>query len=245
MISSIPVYPSNDEMTAFASDKTSSNVAQNEEAVRTNINFIEGQPGDTYLVYTYNENDENYKIIETATSDFSYVNSTIYLLDNTGVYVPISTQECSTDSFGNRLITIQNESGQIENRVISQEIEEQEQGTIVSPQIDDYEWITSYDSGNTYIKDLTISALISVITSIATSKMGNVGKTVINGIANVANAYFGFNATWAYYYRIYNTRHSPYNYLIIEETQHTEYYEDAAHTKYLHYTYAEFRDNQY
>ncbi|NLL94008.1 MAG: hypothetical protein GX225_07750 [Clostridiales bacterium] len=62
--------------------------SQNESMVaRTNLTFLEGISGDNHLVYTYQENGQQYKVIENADSDFMNVYSTIYVMDSDGSYV--------------------------------------------------------------------------------------------------------------------------------------------------------------
>lgn len=75
-------YPQN----VFAKESSSSAV------VRQNLNFITGKPGDTYLVYIYDENDTSYKVVESSDKNFENVNSTIYKLNSKKVYEVYSTE---------------------------------------------------------------------------------------------------------------------------------------------------------
>lgn len=85
---------------------------------RTNVQFIEGTPGDTHLVYTYQQNGNMYKAIENASDDFRNVECQIFQLNENGIYVENSTQCVSMDSEGNPLITIKSFLGDTEQRTI-------------------------------------------------------------------------------------------------------------------------------
>lgn len=47
---------------------------------RTNIKFLEGTPGDTHLIYTYQQNGVTYKAVENSTEDFRNVECQIFHL---------------------------------------------------------------------------------------------------------------------------------------------------------------------
>ena len=122
---------------------------------RTDIVFLEGKVGDTYLVYTYKQDGKSYKVVEDATMDFANVHSTIYVLDSTGNYVEDSTQEVSTNSNGDLIVTLSDENKTVEKRTISStpkafsvQVEQAQSAT-------SYEWITSYSNGDTYLGNYT------------------------------------------------------------------------------------------
>lgn len=72
-------------------------VASDVDGERTNVQFLEGTPGDTYLIYTYQQDGNMYKAIETATEDFRNVKCQIFQLNASGNYVENSIQRVSID----------------------------------------------------------------------------------------------------------------------------------------------------
>lgn len=55
---------------------------QNESTnLRTNLTFLEGTPGDSYLIYTYIENGQKYKVIEYVDDEFMNFKSKVYCID--------------------------------------------------------------------------------------------------------------------------------------------------------------------
>lgn len=64
---------------------------------KENFNYLEGKPGDTHLVYTYESNGSTYKVIENASENFDEVNSTIYVEDENGKFVEFATQNLTVD----------------------------------------------------------------------------------------------------------------------------------------------------
>ena len=49
--------------------------------MRTELDFLEGTPGDNHLVYTYLENGIHYKVVENADANFMKINSTTYVMN--------------------------------------------------------------------------------------------------------------------------------------------------------------------
>jgi hypothetical protein len=65
---------------------------------KQNYNYLEGKPGDTHLVYTYDSNGSTYKVVENASEDFGKVDSTIYVKDKKGVFVKYATQNVTVNN---------------------------------------------------------------------------------------------------------------------------------------------------
>ena len=76
MILGLSVTPVSAKSTSL-SDEAST--ATTSDGPRTNVVYLVGEPGDTHLEYTYEQNGILYKVIENATEDFSSVNSDIYV----------------------------------------------------------------------------------------------------------------------------------------------------------------------
>lgn len=227
-------------------ESSSEVVEENTEEIsqeRTNITYLDGQPGDTYLVYTWEEGGKKYKAVDNSNNDFSNVYSTIYVLDSKGNYVVDSIQEVGIGTDGMMTITIDNADETKEVRKSENLANLTNVSFGVDPLINKYDWITDYEDGSTYIKNLTISALIAEIGYVATALSGPVGGAIATGVTAVANTLFAINAKWAYYHKIYNWKHSERNYHVIEKTEWTEFYSDSAHQKYLGHTYYEWLDN--
>lgn len=78
---------------------------------KSNYNYLEGKPGDTHLVYTYESNNDTYKVIENANDNFEKVNTTIYVENTEGVFVKYATQTLTINNFTSTLTT--NENGYV------------------------------------------------------------------------------------------------------------------------------------
>ena len=78
---------------------------------KSNYNYLEGKPGDTHLVYTYESNNDTYKVIENADDNFEKVNTTIYVENTEGVFVKYATQTLTINNFTSTLTT--NENGYV------------------------------------------------------------------------------------------------------------------------------------
>lgn len=218
-------------------------VASDVAGERTNIQFLEGTPGDTHLIYTYEQNGNTYKSVENASEDFQNVECKIFQLNENGAYVENSTQRISMDNKGNPRIMIESATGDIEQRTIT--IPSSTSSILQSDsvtRIPEWEWITEYHDGvKIDLKGLAISVLISVIAAIATYyTVGALSTASVAGASTVAAGLFGQNADKVYYHAIVNWRHSPKNYHVIDETEWTEFFLDSSHIYSLGHTYAEY-----
>ena len=97
----------------------------NQSDSRKNLHFIEGKLGDSHIVYTYEENNKQYKAIETSSDDFKNVTSMIYCLNETGNYILQSTQNFSIDDNGNPEILITTKDGNNRYQKIHLEMNEE------------------------------------------------------------------------------------------------------------------------
>ena len=73
--------------------------------MRTELNFLEGTPGDNHLVYTYLKNGTHYKVVENADANFMKINSTTYVMNAEGDYVEDKFQELDIQPNGNCYLT--------------------------------------------------------------------------------------------------------------------------------------------
>ena len=73
--------------------------------MRTELNFLEGTPGDNHLVYTYLKNGTHYKVVENADANFMKINSTTYVMNAEGDYVEDKSQELDIQPNGDCYLT--------------------------------------------------------------------------------------------------------------------------------------------
>lgn len=233
---------------SYAEESLSASLADVETGVstvstKTNLNFIEGSPGDEYVVYTYMQNNLSYKVVEHASDDFKNVSSVIYVADDNGRYTKSETQKLETAEGEVPQVTIERESGLIEVYEVDCQTTTNCELNGVMP-LSDYEWVTEYYSGkSSSIKGLTITVIIGVITGIASYYCaGPVASGTVSGVSAIASYYFQEDSEYAYYYTIYNWRHSSKSYFVIEETEWTDFYLDSAHKYKVGHTYYEWLD---
>lgn len=221
---------------ATVSDKSIMTFASEAEGARTNLQFLEGNPGDTYLVYTYEQDGNTYKAVEQSSEDFRNVSAHIYWLNENGDFVENSSQQLTINEQGNPEITIKNANGITENRIIDVSSDTVKSASTRS------EWVTQYANGSRgNLRGLAYSTLVAVVAAIATYfSTGALSAAAIAGAGTIASGLFNQNSNSVYYYAIYNWRHSPKNYLVIDETEWTEFYLDSGHNYSLGHTYAEY-----
>lgn len=209
------------------------------EGERTNITYLEGKPGDTHLIYSYEQNGNIFKVVESSTDDFECVESHIFQLNEQGEYIENSIQQVTIGDNGNPEIVIFSSDGDVEWRTIDITHMEVDGSSVC---VENWEWITQYyDGSRGGLKGLAISALISVISAIATYySAGALTAGVVAGASTIASALFAQNAEKVYYHTIYNWRHSPKSYFVIDETEWTEFFIDSSHIYSLGYTYDEW-----
>lgn len=102
---------------AQAADRSEGGLAEEQEigsddgSSRSNITYLEGEAGDPYLVYTYEEDGRTYKVIDEATEDFSTVESQIFVQNESGLFERISEQRVETLPSGDVICTVSDETG--------------------------------------------------------------------------------------------------------------------------------------
>lgn len=208
--------------------------------MRTNLIFHEGKAGDTHLVYTYDQDGKSFKVVEDFSEGLTNGSSTTYLKNPDGNYVVFSTQEVSTTPNGDLVITLADTKRHVEKHVIPA-AEKLNSGAQSKASASGDEWVTQTISGSTNITNFTINAIIAACAAIATYYCGSpAGQAAIAGLSSLAVSFYNYNATTAYYYSIYNWRHSPRDYFVIDETEWTDWYTDSAHNNYTGYTYYEY-----
>lgn len=232
---SLPAFASSDNTSLSINDVTISN---NE---RQNLTFLEGKLGETHLLYTYEEGGCSYKVEESATPDFSEVKSNVFILNEDNEYELL--REIVSTSTGDAIeITTTGPQTQTEKRTVTvPDMYNYSKTDSVTRSANEWEWVTEYVDGNTYLGNVTVLVIIQILTGIAT-KVFPKAALVSESIAAAASALFSANAKYVYYHKICNSRHSDRNYLVMEATEYTKYYEDADHTNYVGDAYAEYLD---
>lgn len=229
---------------AFASfDNTS--LSTNEVGIsndeKQNLTFLEGKLGETHLLYTYEEGGRTYKVEESATPDFSEVKSDVFILNEDNEYELLREIESTSAGDAIEIATTESQT-QIEKRTVTvpdmYNYSKEESSTRSA---NEWEWVTEYVDGNTYLGNITVLVIIQILTKIANNVYPQ-ASLVSESIAVAASALFSANAKYVYYHKICNSRHSDRNYLVMEATEYTKYYEDAAHTIYVGDAYAEYLD---
>ena len=232
---SLPAFAS------FESSSLSTNVVDSTNDERQNLTFLEGELGGTHLVYTYEEEGHTYKVEETATPDFSEVKSKVFVLNEANGYELL--EEIVSTSSGDEIeITTTGLQGNVERRIVTiPDGQLYSTEGLSSRSANEWEWVTSYHDGNTYIGNVTVVVIIQILNGIA-CKFYPQAAIVSSAIATMASTLFSARAEYVFYHKIINERHSDRNYLVIEATEYTQYYQDAAHTQYLGDSYAEYLD---
>lgn len=203
--------------------------------------LTETKNGDTYhSVYKYSQNNEVFKRIDTASIDFKSTKSEVYQFIN-NEFKKVETQYTNVNNDGNIDVHVQHENGKNDDWEIVINDENISNDTI-STQINNYDWITEESDGSKYVGGLGRAALIGAITAIA----GHLSKNVLTAAAvgaatTIADAIFGGGINYIYYHKIYNWKHCEKNYLVIEETEYTRFYEDPYHRFFINSTYTEWR----
>lgn len=204
------------------------------KAMRTELTFLEGAPGDNHLVYTYLENGQQYKVVENADDNFMNVNSTIYVMDAEGNYVETKSQILNIQPNGDCLLTTtdvegNSEASQIDTVKVVESVNtstETNESSVTRAYTDPGtgEWITDVWDGSSRIYNLTVTAIGAVLGAAIGGKVGA-------GLGAVASDYFKRGAEYAYFHVVDNWMMSKLHptTLIIRETTHTTYYLDSGH----------------
>lgn len=206
---------------------------QNESTnLRTNLTFLEGTPGDSYLIYTYIENGQKYKVIEYVDDEFMNVKSKVYCIDSNNNYIETKSQTLNnqTDNIWNLTNTDINGNSefiQIDTiKSISNSYTHNDNLTTLRDYTDPGtgEWRTHVWDGSSNIYNMTISAIMAVIGAAIDGKTGA-------ALWAIASDYFKRGSDYAYYHVVDNIMMSklyPMT-VILREATDTTYYLDAGH----------------
>lgn len=202
--------------------------------LRTQLTFLEGMPGDNHLVYTYQENGQQYKVVEDADVDFMNVYSTSYVMNSEGNYEEIKSQVLNVQPDGNCLLTSTDTHGNsnvskidITKSVKSVDKSTEVVGASIARAYTDPgtgEWVTQTWDGSSYIYNMTVTAIGAVLGAAIGGKVGA-------AIGAIASEYFKKGSDYAYYHVVDSWMMSalyPMT-VIIREATHTTYYLDSGH----------------
>lgn len=216
---------------------------------KQNFNILEGKPGDTHLVYTYESNGNTYKVEEYANKDFTEVNSTIYVKNAEGEFVDHATQHATVDTQNSIFQVTTNENGLIETETQDFGMDttdlstipnipvRPDRGDLITP-FDSYMggavsawYYGSYTDGSTRIQRMTVTAVTALLIGIATaSNPAAVVSSIV--ISNLAITYVLDEVPLVYYKRRYAEKKSLVaTTLIVGSKWDTIYYTDSSRSK--------------
>ena len=223
---------------------------ESETDVRTNLKYIEGNPDDMHVVYTYDENGKHYKVIDDANFDYSEVKSQIYVLTSDGKYSLIEDNSLTTDDKNDNMeFSVKKTNGTsyteeipIETNSIKNDISLQsakiskKTSSKSKPALSG--WHKSLHSGSTKFRDMTIVAIKAAVLQWTLSKIkSNIKQSAASGVAAVAEKYFKLKLRTGYYHITYQWRTLKHNVnAIMVESEYVNWYKNASHTKYNGYT---------
>lgn len=220
---------------------------------KENYNFLEGKPGDTHLVYTYESNGSTYKVIENATENFDEVSSTIYVENNKGEFVEYATQSLTVDN--SEFIHTTNANGEESTEV--QDLSLEKSGTKNEEGIDPLNnvmingscygqavggWgFVSNNNGSTRIQNYTVSAVVAAVTFVATAGAGVASGAVRTAAGVIAAKVVDERIPVLYYSRSYyelklqNPGRGQENF-IVGTNHYTNWYENSSRSLFIRAT---------
>jgi hypothetical protein len=211
---------------------------------KDNYNFIEGEIGDTHMVYTYESNGSLFKVVEDASENFDKVNSTIYI-EKDGQFVEYATQNVSViDSVFTLTLN--------ENGVITTEEHDFSEKNTESKNDGNYsinstyngepvsEWVYEQHNGNNKITVYTIVAVVAIVGFIAVEATGGLAAgAAVTGVTAVASFIISEHLQYVYYSQYYAQRTSKVvPTMVVACKWETFYYADPSHTTSIGYTFA-------
>lgn len=227
---------------AAESSDSSTNISTENQDVRQNLTYIQGNPGDEYLVYTYDEMEKHYKVIDKTNDDFSNVSSEIYVLGKDGKYKLIETQSVKVEEDKSINFVRKLENGQAIMRNIKMDSDNVPQVLLEDKKISSLKstapalgpWKSSKISGNKNITNMAVSAIIAVIVAAVAEKVSSkVTKALVNGIGSVADNLYSQKAKKGYYTGTYYWRTLKNNvFAIMAEKKNLKWYSNKSKTKY-------------
>ena len=228
----------------FVSEASDSHFKENQnyeinQTVRSNLNFEVGKPGDNYLVYTYTENEKDYKVIEFSDMKYKNVYSEIYIKNDVGNYVHHQNKETQISDNGIYSLTTVNSNGKVNVEESSLPKEEINYEGISPKLVSQYytdpgtgKWLYRNFNGNARISNMTIAGIASVLgTAVSIAIGGPTGVYVGNALSAIAASYFSVSADRAYYrvnYKWMMSKLQPVA-LVLRENAVTNYYLDSGH----------------
>lgn len=219
--------------------------AKMETSVRTNLRYIEGNPDDTYVVYTYDENGKHYKVVDDANSDYTEVKSQTYILNADGKYSLIENSSLVKDEKNDNMefsVKKVNGNSYTEKLPLETNLTQNDSASsfdgIMSvtssskPALSG--WHKSTYSGSTKFRDMAITAIKAAIIQYTISRMqSNKAKVAASSVTAVAQKYFKLKLKTGYYHTTYKWKTLKNNILVImTESEYVKWYKDASHTKY-------------
>lgn len=214
---------------------------------KSNYNYLEGKPGDTHLVYTYESNNDTYKVIENADDNFEKVNTTIYVENTEGVFVKYATQTLTINNFTSTLTT--NENGYVtteqqdllptkksqNNNFISSALAA---GSYQGYKVSNWKQMSTTNS-STRITNYSATAVFAVIAYIAADgATDGLSGAVVAAISAVAGKIIDEAIPIVYYRQIYSEKklvNPPLSLrnFVVGSKWLTYFYSDKAHSQFI------------
>ncbi|WP_172249952.1 hypothetical protein [Saccharibacillus deserti] len=216
---------------------------------KQNFVFLEGNPGDLHLVYTYESEGITYKVDEHSNEDFTEIHSIIYQKEANGEFVEFSTQDTTIDS-ENSLIKLTTDQG----GVISSEAQsvksiepivsgipaihsdrgdsfttmDSYNGTPVKP------WVyNSWKEGSSSIARYTLTGVVGALSLIAVDYAPGAYKLGAAAIGAMATLFVADNVQTVYYKQRYGQKNSAVAPSVIVANQIDTLYYSEPGFKYL------------
>lgn len=247
----------------FLSSTQAFAVSPSANNTKTNFDFISTDNLD-YIHYTYEENGENYKVIENTdniNSKKSKITSTIYKLNESNIYELVSKYNTIVSIEDNciKVETLKNGKSEVEYietdtrngsiSLISSHVESQSEQLNARPRVGLTNWIYSDTwKTSTKIAQWTLSVVIAVITQAVSGSTGGAGAVVLAGVSEVARIVVEELIPTVYFtktsYLKFETFDGVINYYPpVGELVNTRCYSDRARTDYIGSTQYEYLAN--
>lgn len=220
-------------------------------AEKKNFNYLEGTPGDNYLVYTYESDGSTYKVIENASENFAEINSTIYVKDENGEFIEFATQNLTVSDSEfihttniNGEVTIERQDLSVEQSdMISKEadtplrLEPMSMGSCYGEPLSGWGYVNTVNS-STRINNWTITAVTAAViygattgaTNIASGALptaaGAIAQKVVDELIPVL-----YNKRWYYELKLQNPGRGQENFIV-----GSNWYSNSARTNFIRAT---------
>lgn len=236
-------------LTSAAPATSASEIDQVSGLEKENFVFLEGNPGDLYLVYTYESEGVTYKVEEHSNEDYTEVNSVIYQENADGKFVEFSTQDTVVDN-EKSIIQLTTDKGGVTTSE-SQSISNVESSVSGIPAIrsdledkftpmDSYNgtpvkpWVyNSWEQGSSSIARYTLTGVVAALSSIAVKYAPGAYKVPAAAVGAMAALFVSDNVQTVYYKQRYGQKNSAVAPSVIVANQiDTLYYVEPGY-KYL------------